>query len=46
MQKYTEWQLRRREENSSHEDFKSIALPPVNIVLVGCKYDQFEKYET
>lgn len=46
MQKYTEWQFKRREENSGHEDSKSIALPPVNLVIVGCKYDLYEKYET
>jgi hypothetical protein len=46
IQKYAEWQFKRREENSSHEDAKSIAVPPINLLFVGCKYDLFEKYET
>ena len=46
IEKCSEWQIKRREENNNHEDSKSIIFPPVNLIFVGCKYDLFEKYET
>ena len=38
--------MKRKEEVKGHEDVKGIAVLPVNIVIVGYKYDLYEKYET
>ncbi len=38
--------LKRKEENNLHEDAKMLTVPSVNVVIVGCKYDLYEKYET
>jgi dynein light intermediate chain 2 len=46
MQKYDEYLAKRREENTAHEDNKAITISPLNIVIIGCKYDLYEKYET
>ena len=46
MQRYDDWLNKRKEEIKPHEDAKAITVAPVNIIIVGCKYDLYEKYET
>ena len=33
--------MKKREEISGHEDGRGVGSPPVNLVIVGCKYDLF-----
>jgi hypothetical protein len=41
MQRYDEYLAKRKEENAAHEDNKSITISPLNIVIIGCKYDLY-----
>ena len=41
-----EWAKRNMDQVFAMEDFKKVQAAPCNVVLVGCKYDLFEKYET
>ena len=41
-----QWAQRNMEQIFALEDFKKIQAAPCNLVLVGCKYDLFERYDT
>ena len=46
MQKYNEFMETVRGEYAQNEDKDTINPMPLNTIMVGCKYDVFEKYDT